>query len=124
MKYAPATIATYSQACRAMNSSVPLVSPPLMTAALIRIAATTPTKPQNSVVLNACLVSVLRRRMTPVPLPSIASGRVRLLVAASIGLLLLLGVDETATLGSGRVVRRPTITVTASMATANLGLGR
>src|SRR5215217_3857174 len=44
-----------------MNSSVPL-SPPLIAAALIRIAATSTTKVQNSVVLNACLVSVARRR--------------------------------------------------------------
>src|SRR2546423_5353104 len=44
-----------------MNLSVPL-SPPLMTAALIRMAATSPTIAQNSVVLNACLVSVVRRR--------------------------------------------------------------
>src|SRR3954452_14172021 len=48
-----------------MNSSVPLVSPPLITAALTRIATTTPTIAQNSVVLKACLVSVVRRRIRP-----------------------------------------------------------
>jgi hypothetical protein len=48
-----------------MNSSVPPVSPPLIAAALTRIATITPTIAQNSVVLNACLVSVVRRRMTP-----------------------------------------------------------
>src|SRR5215207_5955085 len=44
-----------------MNSSVPL-SPPSMRAALTRIAAIRATIAQNSVVLNACLVSVVRRR--------------------------------------------------------------
>src|SRR3954453_591145 len=46
-----------------MNSSVPL-SPPLITAALTRIATIRPTIAQNSLVLNACLVSVARRRVT------------------------------------------------------------
>src|SRR3954451_17137056 len=63
--YADATIATYSHACRAMNSSVPPVSPPLIAAAATRIPTTTPTIAQNSVVLNAALVSVLSRRATP-----------------------------------------------------------
>src|SRR5215208_7016718 len=44
-----------------MNSSVPL-SPPLITAALTRIETTRTTIAQNSVVLNACLVSVTSRR--------------------------------------------------------------
>jgi hypothetical protein len=37
----------------------------LITAALIRIATMTPTIAQNSVVLNACFVSVLKRRANP-----------------------------------------------------------
>ena len=37
----------------------------VLTAALTRIAAMTPTIPQNSVVLKACFVSVVRRRMRP-----------------------------------------------------------
>jgi hypothetical protein len=54
-------MATYSQAWRAMNSSVPPVSPPLITAALIRMPRITATMPKNSVVLNECLVSVPSR---------------------------------------------------------------
>src|SRR5437868_6808746 len=47
-----------------MNSSVPgLVSPPLIDAAATRMPTTTATIAQNSVVLNACFVSVERRRI-------------------------------------------------------------
>src|SRR4051794_10685336 len=49
-----------------MNSSVPL-SPPLMAAALTRMPTITTTIAQNSVVLNAFLVSVVRRRSAPPP---------------------------------------------------------
>src|SRR3954471_22804978 len=59
--YPAATIATYSQAWRAMNSSVPPLSPPLISAALMRMPTTTATIAMNSVVLNALLVSVVRR---------------------------------------------------------------
>src|SRR5215207_3019034 len=62
MKYAPAMIETYSQALRAMNSSVPL-SPPLISAALTRIETTSTTIAQNSVVLKLAFVSWLRSAM-------------------------------------------------------------
>src|SRR3954452_6499145 len=56
-------MATYSHAWRAMNSSVPgAVSPPLIEAAATRMPTITATIAQNSVVLNACFVSVERRR--------------------------------------------------------------
>src|SRR5215203_943645 len=72
-----------------MNSSVPSVSPPLITAALTRIATMTPTIPQNSVVLNACFVSVVRRRS--LPLRRVGSVRTAPdLVAASMRSLFLL----------------------------------
>src|SRR5512132_1037658 len=56
-----------------MNSSVPPLSPPLMAAALTRIATMTPTIAQNSVVLKAALVSVRRRAARPSPPPRRAS---------------------------------------------------
>ena len=53
------------QPCLAGNELVrPVASPPLMTAALTRMATTRATMAQNSVVLNACLVSVASRRAT------------------------------------------------------------
>src|SRR3954451_15931764 len=59
-------MATYSHAWRAMNSSVPgAVSPPLIEAAATRMPTITTTIAQNSVVLNACFVSVEIRRVTP-----------------------------------------------------------
>src|SRR3954447_19851020 len=61
-------MATYSHACLAMNSSVPgAVSPPLIVAAAARMPTITATIAQNSVVLNACFVSVERRRTTDRP---------------------------------------------------------
>src|SRR5215218_8745410 len=59
MKYAPPRIDTYSHALRAMNSSVPL-SPPLITAALMRMLTTSAIIAQNSVVLNDAFVSWFR----------------------------------------------------------------
>src|SRR5215213_1790305 len=47
-----------------MNSSVPL-SPPLISAALTRIATTSPSMAQNSVVLMAAFVSWLRSARRP-----------------------------------------------------------
>src|SRR3954451_18207990 len=67
-----------------MNSSVPLVSPPLITAAATRMPAITPSIAQNSVVLGAALVSVLRRR-TEMPVAPLGA----LVVADSIYFLLL-----------------------------------
>src|SRR5215204_5166831 len=49
-----------------MNSS-PSLSPPVITAALTRIAAMTPTMAQNSVVLNDALVSVAKRLTRAIP---------------------------------------------------------
>src|SRR6188472_3205783 len=46
-----------------MNSSVPEVSPPLIEAAATRMPTITTTMAQNSVVLNACLVSVENLRI-------------------------------------------------------------
>src|SRR3954452_8483325 len=49
-----------------MNSSVPgAVSPPLIIAAAARMPTITSAIAQNSVVLNACFVSVERRRTPP-----------------------------------------------------------
>src|SRR3954452_23017793 len=69
-----------------MNSSVPPVSPPLIAAALTRMATITPTIAQNSVVLNACFVSVARRRTLPTLTPVLAGVAA---VAASTGSLLV-----------------------------------
>src|SRR4051794_11144990 len=58
-----------------MNSSVPgAVSPPVIAAALIRIAAITPTIAQNSVVFNELLVSVANLRDTDLPRSFTAEG--------------------------------------------------
>src|SRR3954447_15602502 len=96
-----------------MNSSVPPLSPPLMRAALSRMPTTIATNDQNSVVLNAALVSVARRRARPVP--ELVAPEVRAMPPGAVGAAMggsLLCEDRfarphTCTLRRSRVVRRP-----------------
>src|SRR5215213_5744112 len=81
-----------------MNSSVPgAVSPPLIMAAAARMPTITTTIAQNSVVLNACFVSVDRRRtaLRPADRSTLAPApRFRVVAASMVFLLFELPISQ------------------------------
>src|SRR4051794_30018557 len=88
-------MATYSHAWRAMNSSVPPLSPPLISRALSRISALTASHAMNSVVFGPALVSVdrrasLRPRVMPVVVRGAGVAAMRLLHQVAVDCFLLI----------------------------------